>query len=134
MTYLLDTNTCIGWLRANQPNIVARIEKENSDNICICSIVVGELLYGVERSKPEHRNDNLLKLVKLRQQFLSIPFDDKSAESYGHIRASLATAGNPIGPNDLIIASIALSNQLTLVTHNTSEFNRVPNLRTEDWQ
>jgi tRNA(fMet)-specific endonuclease VapC len=132
--YLLDTNTCIGWLRANQPNIVARIEKENSDNICICSVVVGELLYGVERSKPEHRDDNLLKLIKLRQQFLSMSFDDKSAEAYGQTRAFLAAAGNPIGPNDLIIASIALSNQLTLVTHNTSEFNRVPNLRIEDWQ
>ena len=132
--YLLDTNTCIGWLRANQPNIVARIEKENSDNICICSVVVGEPLYGVERSKPEHRDDNLLKLIKLRQQFLSMSFDDKSAEAYGQTRAFLAAAGNPIGPNDLIIASIALSNQLTLVTHNTSEFNRVPNLRIEDWQ
>lgn len=61
-------------------------------------------------------------------------FDDLAAERYGELRAHLDAAGTPIGPNDLMIASIALANSLTLVTHNTGEFSRVPGLRLEDWQ
>ena len=55
MTYLLDTNACIGWLRQNQPQIVARIEAHAQTDIVLCSVVVRELLFGVERSDPVHR-------------------------------------------------------------------------------
>ncbi|WP_445247774.1 PIN domain-containing protein [Microcoleus sp. OTE_8_concoct_300] len=63
-----------------------------------------------------------------------LPFDDQSAVIYGQIRAKLAASGTPIGPNDLLIASIALANNLILVTHNTREFSRVEGLRLEDWE
>jgi predicted nucleic acid-binding protein len=55
MTYLLDTNTCIGWLRQNQPRIVARIQAQAPTEIVLCSVVVAELLFGVERSDAAHR-------------------------------------------------------------------------------
>ena len=55
-------------------------------------------------------------------------------ETYGQVRTHLERAGTPIGPNDLMIASIALTHNLTLVTHNTREFSRVPDLRIEDWE
>ncbi len=61
-------------------------------------------------------------------------FDDSAADVYGRIRAQLETFGTPIGPNDLMIAATALSGGLILVTHNTSEFSRVPGLLFEDWQ
>ncbi len=64
----------------------------------------------------------------------SLPFDDNAAHEYGRIRAHLASLGTPIGPNDLMIASIALANNLTLITHNTAEFSRIPALQLEDWQ
>ena len=67
-------------------------------------------------------------------QFDSLPFDDAAAEAYGRLRAELARRGMPIGPNDLMIAAIALAYGFTLVTHNTSEFSRVPGLRLEDWE
>ena len=63
-----------------------------------------------------------------------MPFDDQSAIIYGQIRAGLAAYGTPIGPNDLLISSIALANNLILVTHNTREFSRVEGLRLEDWE
>jgi len=63
-----------------------------------------------------------------------LPFDDQSAIIYGQIRAGLAASGTPIGPNDLFISSIALANNLILVTHNTREFSRVEGLRLEDWE
>lgn len=97
-------------------------------------MVVAELLFGVERSDPAHRANSALRVEQLRQQFLSLPFDDTAAEPYGRIRADLAARGPIIGGNDLMIAAIALANGCTLVTHNTAEFSRVPGLVIEDWQ
>lgn len=134
MKYLMDTNTCIGWLRLSQPKIVARIKQESPTNIVICSVVVAELVYGVERSAVSHQTNNRQRVDQLREIFLSNPFDDLAAEQCGSMRAHLATLGTPIGPNDLMIASIALSRGLVLVTNNTSEFSRVPGLLIEDWQ
>jgi tRNA(fMet)-specific endonuclease VapC len=63
-----------------------------------------------------------------------LPFDDRAGKIYGQVRADLEARGTTIGPNDLMIAAIALANDLTLVTHNTSEFNRVLGLKLVDWQ
>ncbi len=134
MPFLLDSNAWIGWLRQNQPKLVVRIKQEGAGNIILCSVVLGELIYGAERSGPAHRAANLLRVQQLRRQFASIPFDDRAAEEYGKIRAHLANLGTPIGPNDLMIAAIALANGLTVVTHNTTEFSRVPALNLDDWQ
>ena len=134
MKYLLDTNTCIGWLRLSQPNLVMRIKQHSPADMTICSIVVSELLYGVERALPAHRANNRRKVDQLRQQFVSLAFDDAAAEVCGTLRNQLANLGKPIGPNDLLISSIAIANNLTLVTHNTAEFSRVSGLQIEDWQ
>lgn len=66
--------------------------------------------------------------------FVSLPFDDRSAEEYAKVRADLSAKGALIGPNDLLIAAIALANGLTLMTNNTAEFSRVVGLTLEDWQ
>jgi tRNA(fMet)-specific endonuclease VapC len=132
--FLLDSNAWIGWLRQNQPKLVARLQQEDPADILLCSVVLGELIYGAERSGPNHRVNNLARVQQLRLRFLSLPFDDRAAEEYGPLRAHLTNQGTPIGPNDLLIAAIALANGLTLVTHNTAEFRRVPGLQVEDWQ
>ncbi len=67
-------------------------------------------------------------------QLPSLPFGDDAIMHYGEIRAFLAKAGTPIGPNDLLIAAIAKAHQVTLVTHNTAEFSRVPGILLADWQ
>ncbi|MFN0017816.1 MAG: type II toxin-antitoxin system VapC family toxin [Pirellulaceae bacterium] len=134
MTYLQGTNTCIGWLRQNQPQIVARIQAQAQTEIVLCSVVVGELLFGVQRSDPVHRANTALRVDQLRQQFTSLPFDDAAAEQYGRIRADLTGRGLLIGGNDMLIAAIALATSCTLITHNTAEFGRVAGLVIEDWQ
>ena len=134
MTYLLDTNTCIGWLRQNQPQVVARIQAQVQTDIVLCSVVVAELLFGVEQSDPAHRANTGVRVEQLRQQFTSLPFDDAAAERYGRIRADLTGRGLLIGGNDMLIAAIALTKGCTLVTHNTAEFSRVAGLVIEDWQ
>lgn len=133
MRYLLDTNTCIGWIRLSKPTIVARLTELSPSDVVLCSVVVGELVFGVERSSPAHRTQNQVRLDELRQQFGSLPFNDAAAEHYGVVRAHLAALGTPIGANDLLIAATALANGVTLVTHNTVEFSRVPGLAMEDW-
>ena len=64
---------------------------------------------------------------------MSVSFDDRCAEEYGIIKAELSRQGMLIGPNDLLIASIAKANGLILVTHNVGEFSRVVGLQIEDW-
>lgn len=134
MTYLLDSNACIEWLRQSNPKLIARIQKEDPVEIVICSVVLAELIYGAERSGAAHRASNLQQVEQLRQQFGSIPFDDDAGVEAGQLRAHLAFLGTPIGPNDLQIAAIARANGLTLMTHNVTEFGRVPGLLIEDWQ
>ncbi len=84
-------------------------------------------------------NCNNPQITLARQQqfltlFVSLPFDDVTALTYGRIRAELAANGTPIGPNDFQIAAIALTHNLILVTHNTREFSRVSGLVIEDWE
>ncbi len=134
MKYLLDTNACIALLSDGDSNVKEQLKTVGVANVIICSIVIAELAYGVERSSLKRRADNRIRLELFQQRIPSLPFDDRAALEYGRIRAHLASVGTPIGPNDLMIASIALANSLTLVTHNTTEFSRVPNLQFEDWQ
>jgi tRNA(fMet)-specific endonuclease VapC len=83
------------------------------------------------------RPDPAPRLAELERFFsamTSLPMDDAAAYEYGRIRAHLELRGTPIGSYDMLIASIALANDLTVVTHNTAEFGRVPGLAIEDWQ
>jgi tRNA(fMet)-specific endonuclease VapC len=132
---LLDTNSFIDHLRHGPAsNVTAKLAAALPGSIYLCSVVLAELIYGALHSGPAHQAANLTLIASLRQQFVSLPFDDRAAEEYGKVREHLANLGTPIGPNDLMIAAIALANQLTLVTHNTAEFSRVPGLALEDWQ
>lgn len=132
MRYLLDTNACIQFLNKRNSAVPRRLALASREEIGICQIVKAELYYGAYKSS--RRSENLALLAKFFGQFDSLPFDDAAAEAYGRIRAELTRRGTPIGPNDLMIAAIALAYNLTLITHNTAEFSRVPDLRLEDWE
>lgn len=133
MTHLLDTNSCINHLRLGPAsNVTTKLAAASPGEVVLCSVVVAELLYGAHRSAKKAQT--LSEVRNFCGQFHSLAFDDHAAEEYGELRAHLDAVGTPIGPNDLLIASIALAKSLTLVTHNTNEFNRVPRLKLEDWQ
>jgi tRNA(fMet)-specific endonuclease VapC len=76
---------------------------------------------------------NLERLREFFSPFDSLPFDDDAAERYGVIRAQLRREGNPIGANDMLIAAIALTADVAVVTRNRQEFRRVAGLRVETW-
>jgi tRNA(fMet)-specific endonuclease VapC len=131
--YLLDSNTCVQFLRHGSATpVAARLAGVAPADVVLCSVVVGELLYGALRSRDVTKNLN--EVHSFAARFPSLPFDDRSAREYARVRADLAAKGTPIGPNDLLIAAIALANGLTLVTHNTTEFQRVVGLPLDDWQ
>jgi tRNA(fMet)-specific endonuclease VapC len=132
--YLLDTNAWIAYLRQSAPLLVRKVQQTSASDLRLCSVVLAELFYGAYRSPPAFQANNLGLLANLRQRFISLAFDDPAADEYGRLRAHLAARGTPIGPNDLMIAAIALANGLTLVTHNTVEYGRVPGLALDDWQ
>lgn len=100
--------------------------------IRLCCVVKAELYFGAYRSS--RKRDNLALLETLFKIYASLTFDDLAAKIYGKIRAKLAATGTPIGPNDLLIASVALANNAVLITHNTGEFQRARGLKFEEWE
>ncbi|MBF0283868.1 MAG: type II toxin-antitoxin system VapC family toxin [Magnetococcales bacterium] len=131
MTYLLDTNVCIALLKRHSA-VVERLRGCRLEPPALCSPVKAELWYGAFKSSQRERNVNLL--MEFFAPLPSLPFDDHAAKIYGQLRADLAIRGFPIGPNDMLIAAVALAHGVTLVTHNVREFSRVSGLRIEDWQ
>lgn len=132
MTYLLDTNVCVKLLNNSSRSIVQRLADHNTNNINLCTVVAFELFYGAYHS--QKKDNNLEKLERFLNQFRVIEFDRKAAKTCGSLRSSLNKKGTPIGVYDLQIASIALANNLVLVTHNVAEFSRVEGLQYEDWE
>lgn len=132
MIYLLDTNACIAYLNRPESGVRLRLETLPRQDVAVCSVVKAELFYGAMRTSNSERT--LARQQTFLNQYVSLPFDDRSALIYGRIRAQLAASGTPIGPYDLQSAASALANNLTLFTHNTREFSRVEGLRIEDWE
>lgn len=88
------------------------------------------LYYGAFKSQRVEKNVARVDAL----QFPVLEFDQEDARQAGEIRAQLASKGTPIGPYDVLIAGQAKARKLTLVTHNTTEFQRVSGLRVEDWK
>ncbi|NKB69417.1 MAG: PIN domain-containing protein [Candidatus Latescibacteria bacterium] len=130
--YLLDTNACIRVLNNTSPPLIARLRQCDAAQIHLSSVVKAELLFGARHSARVAANLQLIE--RFAVPFTPLPFDDLCADHYGLIRADLAAQGQPIGPNDLLIAATARAFDLTLVSHNTAEFTRVVGLRIEDWE
>ena len=130
--YLLDTNACIKILNESSTELIERFQSKTPSEIQLCSVVKAELVYGARKSaRPA---DNLRVLHTFFSPFVSNRFDDECSSNYGVIRSELERTGQPIGANDMMIASIALTCELTLVTHNVGEFSRIVGLSWEDWQ
>jgi len=130
MIYLLDTNAAIALLK-EQPQMLNHVRRVGRSTLRVCAPVEAELWFGVAKSSRQEQNR--ARLLTLLEWLPSLPFAGQATQHFGHIRAYLSSQGTPIGPYDLQIAAIALAHGLTVVTHNTREFARVPGLKLEDW-
>jgi tRNA(fMet)-specific endonuclease VapC len=131
MAYLIDTNIWIFYLKRQATPVRAKLALHLPEEIFVCSIVWAELLHGAcKYEDPALRN---AKVETTLNPFVSLDFNTAAASHYATIRHDLEVRRCIIGANDLMIAAIALANDLTVVTNNVDEFRRVPGLRVEDW-
>jgi tRNA(fMet)-specific endonuclease VapC len=129
--YLLDTNICIYIHRQKPEKVLTRFQKLKPGDAAISVITWGELLYGAEKSKQRKK---ILQMFEEFKTFVPVlPIPETAGNTYGTIRASLESKGTPIGNNDLWIAAHAKAADLTIVTNNEREFQRIPGLKIQNW-
>lgn len=131
MKYYLDTNICVYYIKGKYPKLLEKLLSKHPNDIKIPAIVKAELIYGAQKSERKKKNEEVIR--KFLLPFEIIAFGDKQSEIYGKIRADLEKKGKIIGPNDLLIASIVLSEDGILVTNNEKELKKVKELKIENW-
>ena len=127
---LLDTDTFIALLRGN-PRIMERVRACPTRSIGISMVTAYELRVGVEKSREPEKNQEFLD--DALAPFAVLPFDELASIQAAKIRAHLERTGQGIGPYDTLIAGHALSIHAELITANTREFVRVPDLKLGNW-
>jgi len=129
--YMLDTDISSYIMKRSHEAVLRRLQKVPIGVVCISVITKSELLFGVEVSPRREQDQAALDEYLRHVEILDFP--DEATLHYAQIRATLKTRGTMIGANDLFIAAHARALDLTLVTNNTEEFDRVPDLKIENW-
>ena len=128
--YLLDTNIISDLIRNPSGSAAQRLERADPADICTSIVVAAELRYGCAKKGSEKL---LAKVESLLRTIPVIPLDIPADAKYGRIRAELEATGQTTGQNDLLIAAHASALDLTLVSDNIREFQRIRDLRLENW-
>jgi tRNA(fMet)-specific endonuclease VapC len=130
MNFLLDTDTCSAHLR--RPSGLMHRFVQCGGRVFVPTLVLAELyVWAYQQRDPQEFLDAIATFVKWDVGVVG--FDEACAQEFGKLRVGLRAAGITVTPIDLLIASVALAHDLTLVTHNTSDFADVPGLRLDDW-
>jgi len=129
--YLLDTDICIYLIKKHPPEVLARFQQTQLKQLHISTITVFELYFGIEKNNSQQRN--LVALENFITPLTLVDFSVESAKKAAKIRSILQKQGTPIGAYDLQIAAIAVAENMTLLTHNVREFERVKGLKLENW-
>jgi len=129
--YLLDTNICIYIIKKKPDDVIIKLKSKSKKDIYISSITIAELEYGVSKSKFPEKNK--IALIEFLSIFKILNFDDHDAMEFGIIKSDLESKGKIIGPMDLLLAAQAKSKNLILITNNTKEFERIKDLKIENW-
>jgi len=131
MICMLDTNICVELIRKRSEILLHRLTSFVPGEVGISSITLAELEFGVRKSAQPEKNSAAIR--EFVTPLIVAPFDWDAAAHYGRIRSHLESTGQIIGGLDMLIAAHARSLDVSLVTWNTKEFRRVPNLTVEDW-
>lgn len=130
LRYMLDTNIVIYTMKNHPPQVRERFTAFTSQ-LCVSTITVAELYYGAKFSQ------NPEKSLRTLEEFLSrlqvVDYDSRAGEHFGDIKANLRKIGRLIGDNDIHIAGHARSLGLVVVTNNVGEFERIEDLKLENW-
>ncbi len=129
--YLLDTNILIYIIKNKPPSVATKFSQLNPGDVVTSSIVISELMYGAVKSQYSERS--IQAIEKVKSVLTVLPYDNDASNHYADIRANLEKKGTPIGAMDLLIAAHARSLSYSLITNNTKEFQRVSELKIENW-
>jgi tRNA(fMet)-specific endonuclease VapC len=132
MKYLLDTNICIYLIKKQYPEILSKLLKVGFDKIGISTITLAELEFGVANSTRSIEAQTAL--LEFILPFEVLDFSYNAASFYGRIRKELKDKGQPVSDMDMLIAAIAMANELIVVTNNEKEFKRISGLKIENWK
>lgn len=132
--YMLDTCICSFIMREQPEAVLRRLEQVALRNhrIVVSAVTYAEMRFGAIGKKASPRHTQLVDAFCARLDAV-LPWDRAAVDATTEIKASLAAAGTPIGPNDTAIAGHAIAADAILVTNNMREFERVPGLTLEDW-
>ena len=131
--FILDTNICIFIIKKKHDKLLEKIKKNIHKGLCISSITLAELEFGIENAKPEYKTGNTIALLEFLSIFDVKNFDGKASKEYGKVKKDLKDRNCLIGPLDMLIGAHAKSLNMTLLTNNTREFGKIRNLFIEDW-
>tara|TARA_R110000868_G_scaffold158036_3_gene385783 strand:- start:32692 stop:33096 length:405 start_codon:yes stop_codon:yes gene_type:complete len=132
MKYLLDTCTISDYARKHAATL-DHITQASPKDFAISSVTEMEVHYGFQYS-PERAKAFVKATTALMDAITILPFDSRDAQLAGELRAALRKKGTPIGPYDLLIAATAINHNLTLVSANTKEFERISQLSLVNWR
>ncbi len=127
--YLLDTNICAYFLNGKF-NLETKIDSVGFENCVVSEITIAELKYGVEKSTHKEKNKKTLEIFQ--SKFDVIPIFP-ALDIYAKENARLKIKVKILDDFDLLIGSTAIFNNLTLVTKNISDFDRLEDINIEDW-
>ena len=131
--YLLDTNICIFIIKKKYENVLKKLKKCKNKGLFISSITLAELEFGIENADPEYKVRNRIALMEFLTIFEIKNFNENASKEYGKLKKALKDRNCLIGPLDMLIGAHAKSLKMTLVTNNTREFERIKDLKIEDW-
>lgn len=130
--YLADTNILGYFARRTHAPLQLRMQTAlEKEEIAVSVITRAETRFGLALLNANDKRRNSIGLLLL--ELPALPWTAEAADLYGDIAARLQQTGQPIGEMDTMIAAHALAEKLTLVTHNTRHFERIPGLKLEDW-
>lgn len=131
LRYLIDTDACVAFLAGADSKLRERWQRTPASQLALCSVVRGELDSGAWGTGDPF--GALAKVDRLFSAYRSLFYDDRAASTYGRVVAELKRHGRLIGAADSMIAAIALTHELIVVTRNVKHFTRVDGLEVQRW-
>jgi len=127
--FMLDTDIS-SYIIKRRPATLAEKFERYAETLNVSMITAAELRFGAEKAgRPK-----LAEVVEAYLERLAIlDWTNEVTSHYARIRSELERSGKPIGNMDLLIASHAVSQGMTLVTNNIKHFPNVPGLKVEVW-
>lgn len=125
MKYLVDSDYIANYLGA-WPNAIQLLSSFAKDDLSISLITYGEIYEGIHFQRDPQKTTDVFQRF-LRSVVILSPMQP-TMQHFAHIRGELRRTGKIIGDFDILIAATAIQHNLTIVTRNIRDYERIPDL------